>query len=143
MDRSALDVIKNRFETEAYAQKLGLKLVDLKPGYALLEMVPGDDMNNIFGMTHGGAIFSLMDEAFQLSCNTHGTMAVALNITVTYHRNPSKGLVLRAESKEIHLSRKTATYEIKVTEGEEGTLIASCLALAYRKSRLLPFLSEV
>lgn len=139
MDGEVIKAIRQRVASEPYARKLGLRLLRLEPGYALVEMDLRDDMANIFDGTHGGAIFSLIDEAFEISCNTHGTVAVALNITVTYHRAPTKGAVLRAESKEIYRSRKTATYEIKVTEGD-NSLIASCQALAYRKEEKLPFL---
>jgi acyl-CoA thioesterase len=66
-------------------------------------------------------------------------VAVALNVTVTYHKPPAKGGTLRAESREIYRSKRTAAYEIKVTEGDDS-LIASCQALAYRKEEKLPFL---
>ena len=133
--------IKRQVEREPYAQKLGMNLVLLEPGHAIVEMTPSEGLENIFGMAHGGAIFSLIDEAFQVSCNAHGTVAVALNMTVTYHLPPDKNSTLRAESKEIHRSRKTGTYEIKVTD-DKDRLIASCMALAYRKSERLPFLDE-
>ena len=139
MDTKVIDAIRRRVAEEAYARKLGLILRKVEPGYALVEMAINDDMENIFDMAHGGAIFSLIDEAFEISCNTHGTVAVALSMTVTYHRPPSGGSVLRAESKEIYRSTKTATYDIKVTEGDD-ILIASCQALAYRKKEKLPFL---
>jgi len=139
MNDKVIETIKQRVAKEPYARKLGLRLLRLEPGYALVEMDLKSDMANIFDMTHGGAIFSLIDEAFEISCNAHGTVAVALNMTVTFHSPPTKGGVLRAESKEIHRSKKTSTYDIKVTEGE-NTLIASCQALAYRKKDKLPFL---
>ena len=104
-------------------------------------MEPQDDNENIFGMVHGGAIYSLIDEAFQASCNAHGTVAVALNVTVNYHHPPDRRSILRAEAKEIHRSRRIGTYEIKVTD-ETGVMIASCQAIAYRKQDKLPFLNE-
>jgi len=140
MDEKVIEAIRQRVANEPYARKMGLKLLKLEPGYALVEMKLADDMANIFDMTHGGAIFSLIDEAFEISCNTHGTVAVALNVAVTYHRSPTDRAVLRAESKEIHRSAKTATYDIRVTEGKNNTLIATCQALAYRKKEKLPFL---
>jgi acyl-CoA thioesterase len=140
MDDTVLSAIKRQVEKEHYARKLGLKLILAEPGHAIVEMAPGEDLANIFGMTHGGAIFSLIDEAFQVSCNSHGTVAVALNVTVTYHRPPDRGGTLRAESKEVHRSPKTGTYDIRVTD-DKGALIASCMALAYRKGEKLPFLS--
>jgi acyl-CoA thioesterase len=139
VEDEVINAIWQRVTSEPYARKLGLRLLQLGPGYALVEMDIRDDMANIFGMVHGGAIFSLIDEAFEISCNTYGTAAVALNITVTYHKPPTKGATLRAESKEIYRSRKTATYDIRVTEGDDS-LIASCQALAYRKEERLPFL---
>ena len=124
-----------------FGRKMGLKLLDVKPGYALVEMVAQKEDTNYFGMIHGGAIFSLMDEAFQASCNSHGTLAVALSMNVVYHCSPEIGGRLQAESNEIQLSKKTGTYDIKVTD-EDGRLIASCHALAYRKREKLPFLDK-
>ena len=40
---------------------------------------------------------------------------------------------------EVSLTRKTASYEIKVTDVGTGALIASCQALAYRTGKPIPF----
>ena len=141
MSSTIIDTIKRKMESEPYARKLGLALVLLEPGRATVEMAPQAENANLFGMTHGGAIFSLIDEAFQLACNSHGTLAVALNMTVTYHKPPDRRSRLRAEAEEVHCSRRTATYEIKVVDENEA-LIATCLALAYRKGDPLPFLDN-
>jgi acyl-CoA thioesterase len=141
MDKDIKESVIRKVRNESYAIKLGLRLVKVEAGYAVVEMKPQDDTENIFGMTHGGAIFSLIDEAFQISCNSHGTIALALNVNVTYHQPPGRKSALFAESKEIHRTKKTATYEIRVTD-EKDALIASCTALAYRKGERLPFLNE-
>lgn len=139
MADNVISSISKEVEKESYAQKLGMRLIEAGPGRAVVEMNPQEDNGNIFGMIHGGAIFSLIDEAFQVSCNSHGTIAVALNMTVTYHQAPSSDAVLRAESNEVHRTRRTGTYEIKVKD-KDNVLIASCMALAYRKGVELPFL---
>ena len=139
MDDPVISAIKKQAATERFANKMGLRLIEIGPGHAVVEMAPQEDNANIFGMTHGGAIFSLIDEAFQLSCNAYGTVSVALNVTVAYHQAPEQGRSLRAESVEIHRSRKTATYDIKVRD-EQKTLIASCMAVAFRKQDKLPFI---
>jgi acyl-CoA thioesterase len=141
MNDPAISAIRKEVAKESFARKMGLRLVELGPGHAIVEMTPQEDNANIFGMTHGGAIFSLIDEAFQVSCNAYGTVAVALSMAITYHRAPGKQSTLRAGSVEIHRSRKTATYDIKVRD-EEGALIASCMAVAFRKSDKLPFLES-
>lgn len=108
MDQKVRSAIMERIAREAYGQRLSLTLTELSDGYAVVEMVPGTGHANMFGMVHGGAIISLMDEAFQASCNSHGRVAVALNMNVAFHRAPKVGQKLRAESTEIHLSQKTA-----------------------------------
>ena len=141
MDVEIRSSIFNRVAQEGYATKLGMKLVEMKPGHAIVEMVPDKEDTNIFDMVHGGAIFSLMDEAFQVSCNSHGTVAVALCVNVVYHNPAEVGSRLRAESSEINCSKKTATYQIEVKD-ENDILIATCQALAYRKKDKLPFLGK-
>jgi acyl-CoA thioesterase len=141
MDEKVRSSIIRSVKKEGYSKKAGIRLLDLAPGYALVEMVPGAGDLNIFGMVHGGAIFSLADEAFQISCNTHGTVAVALSVNIVYHRPPKKGVALRAESKEISASRKTATYDIRIFDDERDP-VATCQAVAYRKKEKLPFLRD-
>ena len=102
-------------------------------------MVFTPDMENIFGMAHGGALFALIDEAFETAGNSHGTIAVALNMNISYLAPPSLGATLTAEAKEVNRTNRTALYEIKVTE-ETNKLIASCQALVYRTGKPLPFL---
>lgn len=139
MGEKVLTSVFSSIADKGFAGKLGLKLIELTPGHAIVEMTPEKDDVNILGVVHGGAIFSLIDEAFQMSCNAHGTIAVALSVNAVYHNPARKGLRLRAESSEIHRSQKIATYDICVRD-EKDVLIASCKAVAYRKKEQLPFL---
>jgi acyl-CoA thioesterase len=139
MDQKIKEAIFHQVEKEPYARKFGLKLIDLEEGYSRVEMNFTHDMENIFGMAHGGTLFAIIDEAFETASNSHGTMAVALNINVTYISSPSKGSRLNAEAKEISLTNKTANYDIKVFD-DQNKLIASCQALVYRTGKPLPFL---
>ena len=139
MDENVRRAIFEQANKEAFSKKLGLKLVDLQAGYSRVEMTVTPDMDNIFGTTHGGAVFGLIDVAFETACNSHGTVAVALNVMVTYVAAPTPESLLIAEAKEINCTRKTANYDIKVHD-DRKRLIASCQALAYRKGTPLPFL---
>ena len=86
---------------EPYARLLGMEVKEVRKGYALAEMRFVPDIENIFGMAHGGAIYSLLDEAFQTAANSHGSLAVALNMSVTYVNAPEPGALLRAEAREV------------------------------------------
>jgi len=129
-----------KVEEEPFARRLNIKLKDVYEGYACCEMEYTEQMDNIYGMAHGGAIFSLIDEAFEISSNSHGQVAVALNINVTYMKPPGKYAVLIAESKEINRTKKTASYHITVRDDQN--LIAVCQALVYIKNEAIPFLKH-
>jgi acyl-CoA thioesterase len=139
MDNKVREAIFRQVEREPFAEKFGLRLIDLESGYSKVEMDFTPDMENIFGMAHGGALFALMDEAFETASNSHGTMAVALNMNISYLSSPSAGARLTAEAKELNRTHKTAVYDIRVVD-DRNQLIASCQALVYRKEKPLPFL---
>jgi len=130
-----------RVKEEPFARNLGIELVDIGEGTSKVRMTATPEMKNLFGMIHGGAIFALIDEAFETASNSHGTLAVALNMNITYLNAPAAGALLTAEAQEINRTRKTATYDIRVTD-DQGTLIAVCNALVYRKGQPLPFLEQ-
>jgi acyl-CoA thioesterase len=141
MDEKIRNAIIKQVEAEPFTKKFELKLIDLQEGYAKVGMFFTADMENIFGMAHGGALFALIDEAFEIASNSHGTMAVALNMNINYIATPVKGSYLTAEAKEFNITRKTATYDIRITDGQNN-LIAVCQALVYRKDQKLPFLES-
>jgi len=137
---AVLAALRRRVAEQSLAEQLGLTLVALEPGRAVVKLATGEHLTNILGGIHGTAIFALIDEAFQASCNAHGTVAVALNMNLTFHRAPAVGEELTAESQELHCGRRTGTYQITVTDSR-GRRIATCQALAYRQGEPLPFLA--
>ena len=139
MDEKVRSAIVRQFKKESFSKKFGLQLTDIREGYAKVEMRFSSDLENMFGMAHGGAIFSLIDAAFEIASNSHGTMAVALSMSINYLASPQKGALLTAEAREINRTKKTATYDIRATD-DTGTLLASCQALVYRLEKPLPFL---
>ncbi len=139
MDQRVRKAIFERVEREPFARKFGLRLVALEEGYSRVEMLVDGEMENIFGMAHGGALFALIDEAFETASNSHGTVAVALNMNVSYMAPAKPGDELAAEAREYSRTRSTANYDIKVHDAT-GRLIAACNALVYRKGTPLPFL---
>ena len=140
MDEIIGKAIRQQIEIEPFGKKFGWKLIDVQEGYAKVEMRFAEDMENMFGMAHGGAIFSLMDAAFEVASNSHGTMAVALNMNINYLASPAPGAMITAEASEINKTKRTATYNIRAND-DSGKLLATCQALVYRLDKPLPFLS--
>ena len=140
MDQKVRDAIFNAVENEPFAKALKVNLIELELGHSVVEMqFDPATMNNIYERAHGGALFALIDEAFETASQTAGTIAVALNVNVTYVSSPQAGVTLRAEAKQISQTKKTASYDIRVSDAQ-GNLIATCSALAYRTGKPIPFL---
>ncbi len=138
MSNDPVELLLARSQKELYNKLLAIEIMEVKPGYAKTTMEVKPEMSNIFGMLHGGAVFSLMDEAFQYACNSHGKVAVALELSIYYLAPARMGRRLFAEVSEINRTPKTALYEAKVYE-EDGRMISKAQALAYRKNMDLPF----
>ena len=140
MEDSKKAIYFKKVQEEPLARLLNIRLKDVDDGYARCEMEFTDSMENLYGSAHGGAMFSLIDEAFEISSNSHENVAVALNMNVTYMKPPKKGSTLTAESGEINRTRRTASYYITVKD--DTNLIAVCQALVYVKDDAIPFLQD-
>jgi len=140
MDETVKKAIAQAVKREPFAQALKMELVELEDGYSVVKMVyDPDKMDNIFNRAHGGAIYALIDEAFETAGQTDGTVAVALNVNVTYVSSPEPGAQLRAEARWVSRTKKTASYDIKVTD-QTGQIVSLCQALAFRTGKPIPFL---
>ena len=138
MDQKVKEAIFEAVKKEPFARDMQMELVELEDGHSIVHMIyKSEKMNNMYARAHGGAIFALIDEAFETAAQTDGTIAVALNVNVTYVTSPEPGSLLRAEAKLISQTKKTANYDIWVM-ADNGKLIATCRALAFRTGKQLP-----
>jgi len=140
MDAKVKSAIFSAVAREPFARSLNIRLLELEEGRSVVEMIYDPSrMDNIYARTHGGAVYGLIDEAFETAGQTEGTIAVALNVNVTYVTSPEAGARLRAEARRVAQTRKTASYDIRVSD-DTDRLIAVCQALAYRTGKPIPFL---
>ena len=140
MDLRVKEAITQAVLREPFAQLLDMQLLELEDGRSVVQMTyDPDKADNIYQRAHGGAVYGLIDEAFETAGQTDGTIAVAMNVNVSYVSSPEKHSRLTAEARRISQTKKTAGYDIKVTD-DKGNLIAYCHALAYRTGKPIPFL---
>ncbi|MEI7450411.1 MAG: PaaI family thioesterase [Desulfomonile sp.] len=135
MNKQLRDELIKRSQEEPFGRLLGFEVVTVAPGSSKVRMRVRPDFLNMFKALHGGAVFSLIDEAFQLACNTHGVLSVALNVSITYVASPGSDTILEARADEIYMTNRTASYICNVREIDSGKLIATAQALAYRTGK--------
>ncbi|MGH7320672.1 MAG: PaaI family thioesterase [Candidatus Rokuibacteriota bacterium] len=125
--------VREQVGGDPYAGWLGIELLELEPGYCRAAMRLDPRMVNFHGDPHGGAIFSLADYAFSGACNVDGEPAVALSVTIQFLAAAMPGTRLVAEARVERQGRRAGFYRMTVTD-ETGGVIASCQAVAFRRS---------
>lgn len=102
---------------------LGMKIEEVRPGYARLSMAVTANMVNGHNLCHGGLIFTLADSTFAFASNSHNQRAVAAGCAIEFLAPAFLGDVLTAEGVEQALRGRTGVYDMKVTN-QKGELIA-------------------
>ena len=123
--------IREFLKNDRFAELCGIELLDVSEGRARAKMDVKDCHLNGVNIVHGAAIFALADLVFAASSNSHGTVAVAINASISFLKAGTGG-TLYAEAREVSLNPKIATYAIDVTD-ESGQIIATFQGMVYRK----------
>ena len=121
-------------ENDHFARENGIRVAEVRQGYARTEMTVEPRHLNAVGILQGGALFTLADLAFAAASNSHGVVAVACQADMTFFKGVSSGK-LTATAEEIHRSRKLSTCVIRV-EDEQG-LVALFKGVAYIKGDVI------
>lgn len=124
-------VVDYMFDQDYFSQWLGIKMIDVKENYCLIEMPVKQEMLNGLKTVHGGVTFAFADSALAFSSNNSGDAAVALNCVISFTKAGKEGDVFRAESKLVNNTRKTAIYDINITNQNEE-LIAKFVGTVYK-----------
>ncbi|WP_426343794.1 hydroxyphenylacetyl-CoA thioesterase PaaI [Pseudoduganella sp. R-32] len=119
------------FARDAASQALGMKLVEIRPGYARMTMPVRSDMLNGHQTCHGGFIFALADSAFAFACNSHNHTTVGAGCTIDYLAPGRMDDLLTAEAVERTLVGKTGIYDVTVSN-QEGKMIATFRGKSHR-----------
>ncbi len=129
------DIAQYFRDNDLFAQHCGIELLEAAGGNSRARMAIGKHHLNGVGTVHGGALFTLADYAFAAACNSHGTVAVAINCSISYVKAVPSG-VLTATARETSLGGRIGTYSIDITD-DKGALIAIFQGMAYRKKETM------
>jgi acyl-CoA thioesterase len=128
--------IQRFFKNDRFAERSNIELLSLSPGHARAKMTLHPHHLNGYGTVQGGAIFTLADFAFAAASNSHGTVAVAVNVSITFMKAGQTG-TLWAEARELSRNHKLGSYTVEVKD-DQGEMVALFQGLAYRKSEKIP-----
>ena len=104
--------------SDAASQALGMRILEVAPGRARVEMTVRADMLNGQGTGHGGLTFSLADTSFAFACNSYNRRTVARVCEIRFRAPTCLGDVLVAEAVEQERGERSGRYEVSVRSGD-------------------------
>ncbi len=113
----------------AFAQLIGMELVDLRPNEAVIKIEMRDELRQPYGVLHGGVTASLIDTAMAFAVRTHlqeDEATTSIDLTVHYLRPHTSG-TFTCTAKVVRAGKRIFTVAADV-ENEEGKLIATGLS---------------
>ncbi len=108
---------------EPIADFLGMRLVELSPGFAKITMKLKPEHLNFNGMVFGGIVMSIADQAFAYGTNSVISPSIATQFNIHLISGASPGDELIAECRVVKSGRRIGVSEMTVTD-QAGKLIA-------------------
>jgi acyl-CoA thioesterase len=136
MMADSLENLKHHFEDDGFATVNGMRLLELRPGFAKTCLAVAERHANNVGMVHGGAIFTLAAFAFGAASRTAGLATVGVSSSISFLR-PTRSGTLYAEATEVSRSRKLSVCTVEVSN-DAGELVALFQGTAYIKDQPFP-----
>ena len=91
-------------------------------------------------LSQGGALFTLADLAFAVASNSHGQLALAINVNISFLSSKTSG-TLYATATEVGKPKRLGAYDVLIID-EQGEIIARFNGMVYRKNQKLPMKQE-
>lgn len=110
------------YQNDACAQALGIDIVEMDDGVAVLTMTITPQMLNGHRTCHGGQLFSLADTAFAYACNSQGLAAVASGCSIDFLRPGFAGDRLTATARVKHQGKLPGVYDIEIVNQQQKTV---------------------
>ena len=104
---------------DAAGRGAGVRLLEVRPGWARVALTVEPRHVNGHGICHGGFVFLLADAALAYACNSHGTSAVAAGADIVFLRPVELGVELVAEAVERARAGRSGLYDVTVRAGDE------------------------
>ncbi len=109
-------------ENDHFCKENGMRIVEIKEGSGIAELELDTRHFNGSGNVQGGVFFTLADFSCAAAMNSFGVWAVSMSSSVSFIRSVREKQCIRAQSVLVHRGRKTAVFDVNVTDSA-GTLL--------------------
>jgi len=136
-DVRARETVERMLVTDAFSRWLGVEVLEVAVGRAVLRMTVRPEMVNGFGTGHGGIVFAFADSALAFCTNSDGTISVALDCTISYPAAVRPGDVLTATGVRETTTNKIGFASVTV-RNQDDVVVGHFRGTVYRTHKPLP-----
>jgi acyl-CoA thioesterase len=109
------DWVRERlFVNDRASKGMGMQVLEVTPGRAMVQMTVRDDMLNGHQTCHGGFLSTLADSAFAFACNSYNELTVASGFSIDFMAPAHLGDVLTARCAEVSKAGRTGVYDAEI-----------------------------
>lgn len=101
-------------DDRASTELLGMEVLEMSEGHAVVTMPVRGDMLNGHAIVHGGLVFTLADTAFAMACNSEGSVTVSSGAEITFFAPSHEGQLLTATAKLRSQRGRSGIYDVEV-----------------------------
>ena len=117
------EMMAEREKRNGFMNHNHIEMESIEKDRAVFKLVIRPESKNPYGMVHGGAIYTLADNATGVAAHTDGRYYVTQTSALHFLRNQSEGTV-RATATVRHRGKSTVLTAVDIT-GDDGKLIAT------------------
>ena len=123
MDQRTIEALHRKERENSFAAYNHIQLELVEPDHAVFRLDIRQESKNPYGMVHGGAIYTMADNATGFAAHTDGRSYVTQTSSLHFLRNQSEGLI-RADARVRHRGQTTCLVAVDIL-GEGGRLLAT------------------
>lgn len=133
MEENMQALMERLNSSSQFLQSNDMRVTEVRHGFAKVEMIIDEQILNIHGFVHGGALFSLADTVAGAASFATGRDSVTLTGTINYIK-PGRGGKLIGIAQEISSGKTTGVYEVFIFNDENVLLSRATFTMFFLDS---------
>ncbi len=129
--RTPQDIVTEMMSKDAFSQWLGIRILEIEPGYCKLSMTVRPEMVNGHQTAHGGISYAISDSALAFAANSRGQKAVSIETSIAHIAPVAVNDELLVICKEINCGKTIARYE-SIVYNQNQKIIAKFNGTVFR-----------
>lgn len=131
------EIVQSAMNHNDHMRRNHIEVISIEKDRAVLQLDAHPDVKNPYGVVHGGALYTLADDATGAAAVSGGNLYVTQEGTLHFVRNRSDGII-KAEAQVRHRGKTTCLVAVDIT-GEDGELIATGMFTYFRVEKTTGF----